>query len=359
MWQPYSWASLSMIVPHCSMSCKLLGACWWATRRLDNGTVHGDDLVQRCIRQECSGHRECNDLLQASTADGDEVDSEAGSSDAEEDADAKVQRLREAAAASRRRSGQAATTSRPGQSLGKPKKGGRARRPLSIAGEAEAAGQEEQPRGGIAVMTDGPLSVDHDPAGQAAEAAGQLQPDGAAGMDVDQADGVLAQVARQQGSMRGRAHLFTSDVVPNRALLGRQRKRKNASGVAVSIGSAAATAVGSATSAAAPARAATEPAQAVFEPAMEFCGARPGYTFGNGDQGVGYYLDMERQVLSNGNSGKKQRAAASRQEGNGGVAAAIAAVAVADEASPTGDDDADMQPAAGRLLSAPGSSPTP
>ena len=252
---------------------------------------HGGDLVQHCIRQECSCHRDCKDLLQASTADEEEMDSEAGSSDADEDADAKVQRLREAAAASCRKSGQAATTSRPGQPPGNPEKGGRARRPLPIAGEAEAGGnREEQQRGGTAVMTDGPLSVDRDPAGQAAEAAGQLQPEAAAGVDFDQADGVLAQVARQQGSLRGRAHLFTSEVqqVPNRASPGRQRKGKKASGVAVSIGAATAAAVGSAPATAAPAGAATEPA-------TESCGARPGYTFGNGNQGVGYYLDTERQ----------------------------------------------------------------
>ena len=210
-------------------------------------------------------------------------------------------------------------------------------------------------------MTDGPLSVHHDPAGQAAEAAGQPQPEAAAGVDVGQADSVLAQVARQQGSMRGRAHLFASDSqqVPNREPPGRQRKGKKASGVAVSNGRATAAVVGSATAPAAPMSAATEPAQAVFEPATEFCGARPGYTFGNGDKGVGYYLNTERQAVSSGKRGKKQQAAASRLEGNGGVAAVVAAVAVTDEAGPTGDDDADMQPAAGRLLScAPGSSPT-
>ncbi|KAG2423906.1 hypothetical protein HXX76_014959 [Chlamydomonas incerta] len=251
----------------------------------------------------------------AGQADGD-ADEEFGSdmdSDDAEDAEAKAERLgrktKEAAAADaasrKQQQRQVAAAAK------KAKRGAAAAAPPTAAEQADldaalAAGAAGR---GLLVSSEADLVVEDDAdVDQERRRSGGAASTRGGGGGGGGGAGVLAEVAAQRGSVSsGRAGLF-------------QGKRDGAATGAAAAAAAAANGSGG------------DGAAAKFVASKKFVGARPGYAFQKGPQGIGYYLDPKQPLAAA--LAQPAAAGAGGAKGAKGAAAAAAPVVVAGQAKP-------------------------
>ncbi|KAL4441441.1 hypothetical protein ABPG77_001945 [Micractinium sp. CCAP 211/92] len=280
-------------------------------------------------------------------------DSDAGS-DEDEDAEAKAQRL------GRRLGQHAEQDSGDDEEARQP--GGRSRQQGAAAGvsagqqqaAAEAAAEAAAARGAVAV-TDGPVSVDL-PAGAvngSSNGLGKRQSGAgrrakAGGAAAGSEDGVLEQLKQQQRGGAAQQDWLFSGRQGQAAAPGRG-KQAGAAGGGVSIGPASAEARAQ-DGAAAPAAqqqqgdggAAPQPA---FVRSKAFQGARPGYVFKKGPQGVGYYLDGAEAVKAAKAAKQRQKQAEAAARRAQRQAEAAAAAGCPGGGASDSEDERNMRPA--------------
>ncbi|PSC76740.1 U3 small nucleolar RNA-associated 14-like protein A isoform A [Micractinium conductrix] len=190
------------------------------------------------------------------------------------------------------------------------------------AAAAEAAAAATAGRGAVAV-TDGPISVEL-PGGGAAASGGKRR--ASRGKAAAAANGVApAEAGKARGSAAQQDWLFAGQQGGEAADGSKKQRGKQQGAPAVSIGPAAgAAAERQQNGAAAPAAAAQqqqeeggEAPQPAYVRSKAFAGARPGYAFKKGPQGVGYYLDGAEAVRAAKADKKREKAeaaAARRQQ---------------------------------------------